>query len=32
VEGRDARGEVVEWYGREYDAGRMKLCVVGNGE
>lgn len=32
AEGRDPRGEVFDWYNKEYDAGRMKLCVVGNGE
>ena len=29
--GRETRRRLVEWWGREYCAGRMRLCVVGKG-
>jgi secreted Zn-dependent insulinase-like peptidase len=30
--GRETRRRLVEWWSREYCAGRMRLCVVGKGE
>ena len=29
--GRETRRRLVEWWSREYCAGRMRLCVIGNG-
>ena len=29
--GRETRRRLVEWWSREYCAGRMRLCVVGKG-
>jgi insulysin len=29
--GREIRRRVVEWWGKEYYAGRMRLCVIGKG-
>lgn len=31
VVGRETRRRLVEWWDREYCAGRMRLCVVGKG-
>jgi len=31
VIGRETRRRLVEWWDREYCAGRMRLCVVGKG-
>ncbi|KAG1891434.1 Metalloenzyme, LuxS/M16 peptidase-like protein [Suillus subluteus] len=30
IVGRETRRRLVEWWNREYCAGRMRLCVVGN--
>ncbi len=32
VVGRETRRRLVEWWSKEYCAGRMRLCVVGKGE
>ena len=32
VVGRETRRRLVEWWSREYCAGRMRLCVVGKGQ
>lgn len=29
--GRETRRRLVEWWGKEYCAGRMRLCVIGKG-
>lgn len=29
--GRETRRRLVEWWSREYCAGRMRLCVIGKG-
>jgi insulysin len=29
--GREMRRRLLEWWSREYCAGRMKLCIIGNG-
>jgi insulysin len=29
--GREMRRRLLEWWNREYCAGRMKLCIIGNG-
>ncbi|KAG0697015.1 Metalloenzyme, LuxS/M16 peptidase-like protein [Suillus ampliporus] len=32
VVGRETRRRLVEWWNKEYCAGRMRLCVIGKGE
>ena len=29
--GRETRRRLVEWWSKEYCAGRMRLCVIGKG-
>lgn len=31
VVGRETRRRLVEWWSKEYDANRMRLCVIGKG-
>ena len=32
VVGRETRRRLVEWWSKEYDANRMRLCVIGKGK